>query len=302
MLFPGNRDYDGRHAGPYDPRSNALRFVPPALIVLLILALLSWPLVEPLLPVVEEVTLVGADLPASIGELRVVYVSDIHAGPFFSAGRVRDLVNRINALKADIVLLGGDYAQDSASAVDFFRTMPTIHARYGVYAVPGNHDRTLPESNLSQLRSAMHAAGVSPLVNSVSRVRIGSGAIWLAGVDDVNCGHPDLTGVAAQVRPEDYVIFLCHSPAIIPEALALHSGAGRSAWFDLGIFGHTHGGQVNLFGTLIRDDSVPAEYRSGWRHVNRAALLTSRGYGTSVLPIRLFCRPQIHLITIQSPD
>ena len=59
---------------------------------------------------------------------------------------------------------------------------------------------------------------------------------------------------------------------------------------------------MNLFGTLIRDDSVPAEYRSGWRHVNRAALLTSRGYGTSVLPIRLFCRPQIHLITIQSPD
>ena len=302
MLFPGNRDYEGRHAGSYDPRTNPLRYVRPLLIVLFCLALLAWPFLEPLLPVVEEVTLTGADLPASIGELRIVYVSDIHAGPFFSQARVRDLVHRINGLKADIVLLGGDYAQDSDSAVAFFHALPTIYSRYGVYAVPGNHDRTLPESNLSQLRAAMQGAGVTPVFNDAVRVRIGSGAVWIAGVDDMNCGHPDLRSISSQVRSEEYVIFLSHSPAMIPDAFSARDAAGESHWFDLGLFGHTHGGQVNLFGPLICDERVPEAYRSGWSYANRAALLTSRGYGTSVLPIRLFCRPQLHLITVERPD
>lgn len=302
MIFPGNKDYVGRHAGAYDPSTNPWRFLPPVLIAIAVLCLLAWPFLEAMMPVVTEDTLLCADLPASIGELRIVYVSDIHAGPFLGRSRVLDLVTHINMLNPDIVLLGGDYAQDSTTAVAFFHNLPTISSRYGVYAVPGNHDRTLPESNLDQLRFAMLDAGVTPLINSVSRVRIGSGSIWIAGVDDVNCGHPQLTQVASHVRKEDYVIFLCHSPAIIPEALATGDATGTSGWFDLGLFGHTHGGQVNLFAPLIRDDRVPEEYISGWSIYNRTSLLTSRGYGTSVLPIRLFCRPQIHLITLQSPD
>ena len=57
---------------------------------------------------------------------------------------------------------------------------------------------------------------------------------------------------------------------------------------------------VRLFGGLIKSDDVDAQYRAGWVHQNRTDLLTSRGVGTSVLPVRLFCRPQIHLITIRS--
>lgn len=298
MIFPGNKDYVGRHAGAYDPSTNPWRIVWRILAVLLVLFVLAWPLLEPLLPEVDEVVLTAADLPDGIRELRIVYVSDVHAGPFLGESRVRDLINRINGLNADIVLLGGDYAQDSASAIEFFRTLPSIYSRYGVYAVVGNHDRTQPESNLMQLRTAMHNAGVTPLINSVTRVRVGSGTIWLAGVDDVNCGHPQLTQIASQVHKEDFVVFLCHSPAIIPQALEALDASGQHSWFDLGLFGHTHGGQVNLFGQLVRDESVPEAYFSGWTRVNRTALLTSRGYGSSVLPIRLFCRPQIHLITV----
>ena len=302
MLFPGNYDHPGRHAGEYDPRSNRWRFFLPTLAILLAVALLAWPFLEPLIPEVEQRTLRFADFPADIGQLRVVYVSDIHKGPFFSQGRVDNLVSRINALNADLVLLGGDYASDSNGAVDFFRTMPHIYARYGVYAVPGNHDRTVPESNLNQLRSAMQAAGVTPLVNAVAPVRIGNRSIYLAGIDDVSCGHPELTAVASQVRKEDFVIFLCHSPAIIPDALDARDASWQRGWFDLGLFGHTHGGQIGLFGGIVRDDSVPEAYRSGWSHVNRTALLTSRGVGTAVVPIRLLCRPQIHLITLTTAD
>ena len=82
----------------------------------------------------------------------------------------------------------------------------------------------------------------------------------------------------------------------------MRDASGSYGWFDLGLFGHTHGGQIGLFGGIVRDSSVPAEYRSGWSRVNRIDLLTSRGYGTTGLPIRILCRPQIHVITIQSAD
>lgn len=299
MLFPGNNDYIGRHAGEIDHRRSKLRFLLPAVAILLALFILSWPLLEAFMLEVEETTLVSADFPKNIGQLRIVYLADVHKGGLYNDGRVASLVSRINALSPDLVLLGGDYAQDSAGAVEFFRTLPRIHARYGVFAVPGNHDRTLPESNLNQLRAAMQKASVTPLINSVSLVRVGTSDIFIAGLDDVNCGHPDLESVASQVRKGDYVILLCHSPAIVPQALSARDADFQLNWFDLGLFGHTHGGQVALFDGLIQDKAVESPYFSGWTRVNRIDLLTTRGVGTSVLPIRLFCRPQIHLITLK---
>ncbi len=300
MLFPGDASPRGRHAGAYDPSTSMGRRFLKAVLILVALLILSWPFIEPFMLETESVTLVAEDLPSGIGQLRIVYATDIHQGGLFTAGRVKDLVSHINACNADIVLLGGDYAKDSAGAIDFFHSLPRIHSRYGVYAVLGNHDRTIPEANLTTLRSAMQAAGVTPLVNAVSRVRIGVSDIYIAGIDDVNNGHPDLRSVASQVSSSDYVIFLSHSPAVIPEALKLADKNGSQNWFDLGLFGHTHGGQLALIGPLLRDDGVPHEYTSGWLKQNRIDMLVSRGVGTTGLPVRLFCTPQIHLITVNT--
>lgn len=300
MLFPGNASPRGRHAGAYDPSTSMGRKFLRLVAALIALLILSWPFLEPFMLDTESVTLTHADLPDGIGQLRIVYASDIHKGGLFTDQRVKDLVSHINACNADIVLLGGDYADDSAKAIEFFQSLPRIHARYGVYAVLGNHDRTIPESNLTTLRGAMQAAGVTPLINNVSQVRIGVSSIWIAGIDDVGNGHPDLAGVAAQVSASDYVIFLSHSPAVIPDALKTKDRSGRSDWFDLGLFGHTHGGQIALIGPLLKDDGVPDHYTKGWFKHNRTDMLVSRGVGTSGLPVRLFCTPQIHLITVNA--
>lgn len=299
MLFPGNASPRGKHAGAYDPSTSVTRKFFKAALVLVCIALLAWPLVEPWLLQVETVSLVSGDLPAGVGQLRIAYATDIHKGGLFTQSRVDTLVQQLNACNADIILLGGDYASDSDSAIAFFRTMPQLRAKYGVYAVMGNHDRTIPESNLNVLHTAMTAAGVTPLVNTVAKVRIGASDIYIAGLDDVNNGHPDLTGVAQQVSAGDYVIFLCHSPAIIPDALAAKDKTGSSrTWFDLGLFGHTHGGQAAIIGPLLRKDDVPAEYFSGWVTRSRADMLISNGVGTCGLPLRWLCPPQIHVITV----
>lgn len=300
MLFPGDASPRGKHAGAYDPSTSMGRKLLHLVIGLVILFVLSWPLLETFMLETEETTLTSADLPAGIGQLRIVYATDIHKGGLYTANRVAALISHINACNADIVLLGGDYASDSRGAVEFFRQMPAIQARYGVYAVLGNHDRTLPEANMTTLRSVMQTAGVTALINTVSRVRIGTHDLYIAGIDDVNNGWPDLKGVASQVSASDYVIFLSHSPAIIPDALKAVDKNGRKDWFDLGLFGHTHGGQIAVLGTMLKDDGVPDQYTKGWFKHNRADLLVSRGVGTADVPLRLFCKPQIHLITVNA--
>lgn len=300
MLFPGDASPRGRHAGAYDPSTSKGRKFLRVVLILVVLLILAWPFIEPFLLETESVSLIAEDLPAGIGQLRIVYATDIHKGGLYTDARVADLVSHINACNADIVLLGGDYAIDSAGAIEFFHHLPRIHARYGVYAVVGNHDRTTPEANLTTLRAAMQNAGVTPLVNVVSRVRIGGNDIFIAGIDDFSNGHPDLQGIASQVSASDYVIFLCHNPAAISDALAMKDKNGSHNWFDLGLFGHTHGGQIALIGPLLRDDGVPDVYTSGWFKQNRIDMLVSRGVGTTGVPVRLFCKPQIHLITVNA--
>ena len=294
-------DYQGRHVRQNQPPRRRFGCLSRLITLAVLLFIITYPFLEPRMLETEVVALTSADLPSDVRQLRIAYLSDIHAGFFFSQAQVDGLFQRINAMNADLVLLGGDYATDSESAIAFFRNLPRISARYGVFAVMGNHDRTVPESNMTHLRSAMYNAGVTPLVNEVASVRIGTSNIYIAGIDDVNTGWPDLNAVTSQVRQEDFVIFLSHSPEIIQDAFSASDRNGRrGSWFDLGLFGHTHGGQIAFLGQMLGISKVEGRYEQGWLRENRSDLLISRGVGTSELPIRFLRRPQIHQITILS--
>lgn len=273
------------------------------LLALAALAVLAYPFLEARMLTVEEHTLYVTNLPANLRNLRIAYATDIHKSAWFSQSRVSDLINTLNNLSADIIILGGDYATDSDSAIEFFRTAPALHARLGVFGVLGNHDRTEPESNLSVLMAEMKNYGCLPLVNTVSRMKLGQTYIYVAGVDDYYNGRPDVEGVAAQVSSGDFVIFAGHTPDLMPSVLAAKSSDGDNHWFDLALFGHTHGGQINILGYTPFKSLLPevgSRYMNGWLEENRAAVLVSNGVGTSGLPVRLFAPPQVHLITLKS--
>lgn len=269
-------------------------------IALLVLALLAVPFLGTRILQVDDYELRTPDLPDNLRNLKIVFVSDIHQGRWFSQQQVNDLFDRINLMKADIVIFGGDYAEDGDSAVSFFRTMPDVSAKLGVYAVVGNHDRT--DDNLPLLLDAMRSRGVIGLVNSVESIRLGSTTLYIAGVDDNYTGFPRVSKVSSQVREDDYVIFVGHSPDLLPDVLAAKDQNGNTHWYDLALFGHTHGGQINLLGqpliVPVRTE-MGRNHTSGWYHENRASILVSNGVGTSVIPARLFAWPQIHLITLK---
>jgi len=286
--------YRGRHQQKNRRRRRWL-----VAIGIIVALLLIYPFVEAHLLTVEHVSLSAGDLPADINRLKIVYLSDIHAGSGILDWDIQRMVTRINQLKPDLVLFGGDYATDNLSAVRFFQQLPSIHARYGILGVVGETDRGDTPTELNHLTDTMRDAGVTPLVNAVSRVRIGSSTVYVAGLDDPLTGTPDIASVARQVSATDFVILLCHNPSVIPSSQLATDSSDRLGWYDLGLFGHTHGGQMILFSSLLDiAPDVPDRYMAGWLTENRTNLLVSRGVGTSVIPARLFCFPQIHEIDV----
>ena len=271
-------------------------------LLFLVIILAAYPLLEARLLQTEKMQLKADDLPEEANNLRIVYLSDVHYGHWFTDGDLNRLLARINSLRPDLVLFGGDYATDNHSAIEFFKKIQAgerLRARYGIFGVVGETDRGDSDFDLVQLTEAMANAGVEPLVNQAEDVHIGASVIYVAGLDDPLSGKPDLKAVSRSVSASDYVIFLCHNPSVIPDAHLAKDSSGNLGWFDLGLFGHTHGGQMLFFSSLLGiADDVPDRYRAGWMKENRVDLLISRGVGTSVFPGRLFCFPQIHYMEV----
>lgn len=273
------------------------------LLALLAAGVLLWLMYASTLnPKVDEHVLRIKDLPDNLRNLRIVYLSDIHYGRWFSRQQSEQLVQQINDLSADVVILGGDYGEDPAGAVAFFDALPTIQSRNGVYAVMGDTDRSDEQGTLQQLVAAMSSRNVTALVNDTAQIKLGKSYLYIAGADDYRAGYPDVVKVARQVRSEDFVIFAGHSPNLLPAMLDARDRSGNAHWFDVALFGHTHGGQINLFGftpfRLLRP-LAGSRYLTGWLEENRAAMLISNGVGTETIPFRLFAPPQIHLIILK---
>lgn len=272
------------------------------LIFLLVVGLIGYPFFEAAYIRVDKHVAQIANLPSGLKGLKIAYLSDIHYGARFNDTQVSRLVAKVNALEPDLILLGGDYADDTEGAITFFEKLPRLRARLGVYGVLGNHDRT-NESLLGQLTGVMYSQDVMPLNNQVAPIKVGANHLYIAGVDDYYNGFPDVEEVAGQVSSSDTVIFLGHTPDLLPQMQAAKGKDGNTHWFDLALFGHTHGGQVTILGTPVFSEYIPEvgiRYLTGWREENRASLLVSNGVGTGYFPVRLFAPSQIHLITLKS--
>lgn len=272
-----------------------------ALIVLLVVLVVVYAFVEPHLLRVREETLYFSDLPEAFDGLRVAFLSDMHLNMPQSRKELDRLVQETHALSPDIILLGGDYADTSQGAVSFFASQPGFSAPMGVYAIPGNHDRTQPESNRALIAEGMRAAGIMPLFNAVYPVSRGDQHIYIAGIDDYKMGHPDIDGVAGSLYREDFVLLLSHDPDSIPRILSSTDAAERTGWADLILCGHTHGGQVNIgpYSPFLRRVVRNTQYRYGLFLEEGSRILVTSGTGTSVMPMRLGARPEICLITLR---
>ena len=290
--------YEYRYRRPQRRRTRAWR----VLLALALVLAVAYPFFEAFHLNEQEHTTSAQNLPQNLRNLKVVFLSDIHQNAWDSQARTDWVIKTVNGLSPDLVLLGGDYAADPASAVKFFENLPLIQARLGSFGVLGSGDRGESDTDLMALEQAMQEAGVTPLVNEVAKLKVGQADLYVAGIDDLDAGHPDVAGVAARVSADDYVILLGNNPDLLTDAVKAVDKNGKTHWFDLALFGHTHGGQITLFGKPLLSVFSPktsSRYLSGWLAENRADILISNGVGTLYVPMRLFAPAQIHLIRLR---
>jgi predicted MPP superfamily phosphohydrolase len=258
-----------------------------------------------------RVTDYAPDLPLWPADmaLTIAFVTDIHAGePHVSLERIEEIVERTNALRADLVLLGGDYVATHRFVVkgydarDWAAILARLSAPLGVFSILGNHDwwhGPRPSSPGDGARGITHAlteAGIPVLENDAVALRTASGRrFWVLGLGDQIAiplgrhrfrGVDDLQGTLARVDDDAPVILLAHEPDIF--------GNQPDPRIALTLSGHTHGGQIRLFGWA---PVVPSDYgnRFAYGHVVEGDrhLIVSAGLGTSVVPVRLGIPPEI---------
>ena len=257
-----------------------------------------YPLYLPRQLYLKEDTLCLPALPDALDGLRIAYASDIHYGAFFDRDRLTALAEKLNALQADVMILGGDYGENGQTSLDFWRDVPDLRAKLAVCAVMGNHD--LSHANAAQIAKAMRLRGVTPLVNDAVFLRRSGCRFALCATDDPAMGHPEYARVAARVAGAPFVIYAPHSPDALKDAYAL----SETPFFDLALCGHTHGGQIAVFGFAPRVSSLHGlrygnRYRAGIVREKGVTVLISTGVGASWLPVRLGAPPQYHLITLR---
>ena len=230
--------------------------------------------------------------PEASDGFSALFVSDIHYGKLLSRGQFDRMTEAMAALESDCVLLGGDFGEDPEDSPNCIGILAPILRDRRVIAVQGNHD-IRGGIYRETLETAVKNAGWEMPVNCC--VPLTDGAV-LAGLDDFREGDPDPEAVRREVQGTPFVLLLCHNPDALADI--------ASPFYHLALCGHTHGGQVTLFGRPIFSSSrYGGRYLTGWKRENGADILISNGIGTSLLPVRLGATPQmIKIVFRRGPE
>ncbi|MBZ9776407.1 metallophosphoesterase [Mesorhizobium sp. CO1-1-8] len=242
-------------------------------------------------------------------KLRVVALADIHAcRPWMTPDRIASFVEDANALQPDVIVLLGDYiagmplVTGPVTPSQWASALSSLKAPLGVLSILGNHDwwadgfAQRAGAGPTVARKALEKVGIPVLENDLVRLEKDGQGFWITGLADQLAllptrdragftGLDDLDGTLAKVSDTSPVILLAHEPDIFPKV----------PWrVSLTLSGHTHGGQVRLFGY---SPVVPSRFgnRYAYGHVveNDRNLIVSGGLGFSILPVRFGMRPEI---------
>jgi len=229
-----------------------------------------------------------ARLPPFFDGFTILHISDLHVD--ISEGAMRNLLQLVGGIQYDVCVLTGDYRGKTFGPFDAtLKGMAKLRAQLTepIYGVLGNHDTI-------QMVPAMEAMGIRVLLNECETIVRGDQRIHLSGIDDAHFYRVDnIEKCSSQIPDGDFCILLSHTPEVYRQA--------AHASFDLMLSGHTHGGQICLPGSIpIKlEAKLPRRMGAGaWRYHNMTGY-TSVGAGTSLLPVRLNCLPEITLHTLQ---
>lgn len=221
-------------------------------------------------------------------EITILQVSDLHINKNKSI--YRKLIEEINEINPDILFLTGDSLdqKDKFHLLDNF--LQGINPDIPKYAVLGNWEHW-SNLNIKKLDEIYYKHGVKLLINDGSEIEINNQKLCIYGTDDFTAGRPTLKN--ANFESDSINIILTHSPEYFDYILKEHKNK------KLLIFsGHTHGGQITLFGKPLFVPSGSGEYLKGTYIKSNSRLYVSKGIGNSKVDFRLFAKPDIFEVIV----
>ncbi|QKQ73277.1 metallophosphoesterase [Nostoc sp. TCL240-02] len=263
----------------------------------------------------EELTVKIVGLPASLQGKKLVQLSDFHYdGLRLSEEMLEKAIAVTNEAKPDLVLLTGDYVTDDPAPIhQLILRLKHLQSPSGIYAILGNHDIHYKNAK-TEVTDALTSIGIHVLWNEIA-YPLGK-ELPFVGLADYWSREFYPAPVMNQLNPDTPRIVLSHNP---------DTAEMLQAWrVDLQLSGHTHGGQIVIpgigpaiffyeklakkipkkvqrrFPFLEENVSVVRhwEWAQGFHQLGKNQLYVNRGLGT-YLPGRLFCRPEVTIITLQ---
>lgn len=223
--------------------------------------------------------------------LKIVFASDFHIKPH-QQKRLEKIVKLINAENPDLVLSVGDFVSGHNEKMtmpieDISKELGKVKSKYGFYTTLGNHDGWY---NSERITKVLQTNGVKVLANENVTLQLNSQKIYIAGIEDLMTGKPDI--YKALDGTKSPTILLTHSPDMfvkVPEDI------------NLTLAGHTHGGQVRIpfIGPIFTASRYGDKYTKGLVEEKGRKLITTTGIGTSILPVRFNCIPEIVVIKFE---
>jgi hypothetical protein len=243
--------------------------------------------IEPACPVLKRVTLPLPTLPPELDGLRIGQLSDMHLGLPHTAANTRWAVAQMGREQPDMIVITGDFVSFESAIDALPELLRPLHAPLGVYAITGNHDHW---EGVEAIYAQVEPLGIRFLVNANTRLSWNGGEFWLAGIDDMWYGEPDLYATLDGIPADAFTMLLAHEPDIADVAIYRNIAVQLS--------GHTHGGHIDL--PYLGIPCLPnhgVNYASGLFALNDMLLYVSRGLGG--FPLRVNCLPEATILTLR---
>ena len=224
---------------------------------------------------------ITASVPPTFEHFTILQLSDLHID--MNPSVISRLASIVSQLSYDLCVITGDYRGKSSGPFDAaLDGMARICSflKKPIYGVLGDHDTVYIVPGLENM-------GMRILLNESIRITRGPYSIYLAGIDDAHRLHADdIAKLASEIPGSEFSILLSHTPEVYRQA-ALH--------FNLLLSGHTHGGQICLPGgfPLTLEAVLPRKMGAGPWSFKGMIGYTSRGTGSSIVPVRFNCPPEV---------
>ncbi|NJK80266.1 MAG: metallophosphoesterase [Chloroflexaceae bacterium] len=225
-------------------------------------------------------------MPPALEGLRIGQLSDMHLGLLHTTQNTRWSVQQMLREQPDLIVITGDFVTLPGAIAEIGDLLRPLHAPLGVYAITGNHDYW---EGIDEVRAAVEALDIHLFFNGNVRLSWQGTEFYLAGVDDMWYGAPDLDATLAGIPADAFTILLAHEPDFAENA------AVRGV--DVQLSGHTHGGHIHMPGLgALCLPRMGVHYAGGFEQVGPMQLYVARGLGG--VPVRFNCPPEATLITL----